>query len=336
MVTNQRVLHIMSAVLVAIVGVMLLILLLREPLLVDASPAASTRYVAAAGNDSSNDCTNSAAPCRTVQHAVDQSDPDDEILVATGVYTGVQNRSGMTQVVYISQTVTVRGGYSSDFVTWDPSAHPTTLDAQGQGRVVSIVGGGVGPTLEGFTITGGNANGLTANCPNVGGQSDGCGGGVFVYQAHPIIVSNIVTNNVAAISAGSHSASGGGLCLSWATGSVITGNLIISNTASLGNRGMGGGIHLYFPYDVLVVSNQVLNNTATTHGSLYGWGGGIAVGGSGAVATIQDNRIEGNRTNNGNGGQGAGIYNWYGGSHFVGNRVAGNFGALRVQSGNRQ
>jgi len=323
----------MSAVLVAIVGVMLLILLLREPLLVDASPAASTRYVAAAGNDSSNDCTNSAAPCRTVQHAVDQSDPDDEILVATGVYTGVQNRSGMTQVVYISQTVTVRGGYSSDFVTWDPNAYPTTLDAQGQGRVVSIVGGGVGPTLEGFTITGGNANGLTANCPNVGGQSDGCGGGVFVYQAHPIIVNNIVTNNVAAISAGSHSASGGGLCLSWATGSVITGNLIISNTASLGNRGMGGGIHLYFPYDVLVVFNQVLNNTATTHSSLYGWGGGIAVGGSGAVATIQDNRIEGNRTNNGNGGQGAGIYNWYSWSNFVGNRVAGNFGAQAVYLG---
>jgi len=333
MVTHQRVFLIVSAVLVATVGGILLGLVLSEPPPVNASPAANTRYVTATGADSSNDCTNIAAPCRTVQHAVDWSDPDDEIRVATGAYTGVQARGGMTQVVYISQTVTVRGGYSSDFVTWDPDAYPTTLDAQGQGRVFSIVGGGGGPTLEGFTITGGNADGLTANCPNAGGLSDGCGGGVFVYQAHPIIVGNILTNNVAAISIGSHSASGGGICLSWATGSVVTGNLIISNTASLGNRGMGGGIHLYFPYDVLVVSNQILSDTATTHGTLYGWGGGIAVGGSGAAAIIQGNRIEGNRTNSGGGGSGAGIYNWYSWSHFAGNQVVGNYGKQAVYLG---
>ncbi len=270
----------------------------------------------------------------SVQAAVDAAGNGDVIKVATGVYTGVQARGGMTQVVYISKTLTIRGGYSGDLTTWDPDVYPTTLDAQRQGRVVSIVGASVGPTLDSLTITGGDATGLTANCPNAGGQSDGCGGGVFVYQAHPIIVGNVVTDNVAAVSTGNNSASGGGLCLSWATGSVITGNLIISNTASLGSRGMGGGIHLYFPYDVLVVSNQILSNTATTHSSLYGWGGGIAVGGSGAVATIQDNRIEGNRTNSGtNGGQGAGIYNWSSWSNFVGNRVAGNFGKQAVYLG---
>jgi len=333
MVTNQRVLHIMSAVLVAIVGVMLLVLLLREPLLVDASSAANTRYVATTGDDSSNDCTNSAAPCRTVQHAVDRSDPDDETRVATGVYTGVQARGGMTQVVYISKTVTIRGGYSGDLTTWDPDAYPTTLDAQRQGRVVSIIGASTGPTLESLIITGGDATGVTTNCPPAGGQSDGCGGGVFVYRGHPIIANNVVTDNVAAVSAGHRSASGGGLCLVYATGSVITGNLIISNTASLGNRGMGGGIHLYFPYDVLVAANQIVSNTATTHSSLYGWGGGIAVGGGGAVATIQDNRIEGNRTNSGGGGQGAGIYNWYSWSHFAGNQVVGNYGKQAVYLG---
>ena len=92
-------------------------------------------------------------------------------------------------------------------------------------------------------------------------------------------------------------------------------------------------MHLYFPYDVLVAANQIVSNTATTHDSLYGWGGGIAVGGSGAAATIQDNRIEGNRTNSGGGGQGAGIYNWSSWSHFVGNRVAGNFGRQAVYLG---
>lgn len=333
MSTHKRVLLATSAVLVAVVGGTLLALLLREPLLVGASPAANTRYVTTTGSDSSNDCTSSGAPCRTVQHAVDQSDPSSEIHVATGVYTGVQARGGMTQVLYISTTVTIRGGYSSDFATWNPVAYPTTLDAQRQGRVVSIVGASFGPTLDSLTITGGDATGVTTYCPPAGGISQGCGGGVFVYQAHPIIVNNVVTNNVAAVSTGSNSASGGGLCLAWANESVISANLIISNTASLGNRGKGGGIHLHYPHNALVASNQILSNTATTHNSLYGWGGGIAVDGSGAVATIQDNRIEGNRTNSGAGGEGAGIYNWYSWSHFVGNQVVGNDGAQAVYLG---
>ena len=330
---RKRVWLTMSAVLVGIIGGMLLVLLLHEPLSVGASPAANTRYVAVTGNDSSNDCTISAAPCRTVQYAVDESDPDDEIRVATGVYTDIHARDGMTQVVYISKTVTIRGGYSSDFSTWNPATYPTTLDAQQQGRVVSIVGSSVGSVLDNFTITGGDATGVTNNCPSAGGTSQGCGGGVFIYRAHPTIENNIVIGNVAAVSVGGNSASGGGLCLSWATGSVITGNLIISNTASLGDRGMGGGIHLYYPYDVLVGSNQILSNTATTHSSLNGWGGGIAIGGGGGTATIQDNWFEGNRTNSGGGGEGAGIYNWYSCSHFAGNRVVGNYGQQAVYLG---
>jgi hypothetical protein len=325
---RNQVLLTIAAALLAVAGVLLLLSGSPQPV-----QAAGTICVAPGGSGC-NVAVCGGTCYASVQTAVDAASTDDEILVATGTYTGVQSRGGMTQVVYISKTVTVRGGYSSDLTAWNPDTYPTTLDAQRQGRVVSIVVGGVGPTLEGFTITGGNANGLTANCPNVGGLSDGCGGGIFVYQAHPIIVNNVVTNNVAAVSTGAHSASGGGLCLSWANGSVITGNLIISNTTSLGNRGMGGGIHLYFPHDVLVAANQIVSNTATTHSSLYGWGGGIAVGGSGAVATIQDNRIEGNRTNSGtNGGQGAGIYNWYSWSNFVGNQVVGNYGRHAVYLG---
>ena len=196
---------------------------------------------------------------------------DDEIRVATGSYTGFQARGGMTQVVdinkvYISKTATERGGFSGDLTIWGPDAYPTTLDAQREGRVVPIVGACAGPTLESLILTLGDAAGVTTNCPGFGGQPDGCGGGVFVYQAHPIIAHNVVTNNVAGISTGNQSVSGGGLCLSHATGSVITSNLIISNTAS-------------------------------TSGSDPCWGGSIGASGSGAAATIQDKRIEGNRIN---------------------------------------
>jgi hypothetical protein len=90
-----------------------------------AAPAGGiTRYVAITGTDGGNDCTDSADPCRTVQHAVDRPGAGDEILVAGGVYTGVSVRSTVTQVLYISETVVVRGGYDSGFATRDLDVRP--------------------------------------------------------------------------------------------------------------------------------------------------------------------------------------------------------------------
>jgi hypothetical protein len=324
MTRNRRVLITIAAALVALAG--MLLLLNGSP---QAVQAAGTLCVAPGG--SGCDPGTCGGTCyASVQDAVDAAATGDEIRVATGTYTGVQARGSMTQVVYISKTVTVRGGYSSDLTIWDPDAYPTTLDAQGQGRVVSIVGPSGDSRLEGFVITGGNGAGITASCPVITGQPDGCGGGVFVNNARPVIANNVVTNNVGGVSTGTLSTAGGGLCLSFADGSVITGNLIISNTASLGNRGVGGGVVLYYPYDVVMESNQVISNVATVHDSLPGHGGGLAVYGSGAAATIRNNRIVGNRTNGGGTRQGAGIYHWSGSSHFEGNQVVGNYGGTAV------
>jgi hypothetical protein len=154
----------------------------------------------------------------SVQAAVDAALIGDEIRVAGGTYTGVQARGGMTQVVYISKTVTLRGGYNSNLTVWNPNAYPTTLNAQGAGRVVSIVGGAAAPTLDGFIITGGDATGVTLYCPGLLGTPSGCGGGVFVYQAQATIVNNVVTHNVAEVWTGGYSAEGGGLCLSTQAG----------------------------------------------------------------------------------------------------------------------
>jgi hypothetical protein len=328
MTKNRHILLAIAGAFAALVG-MVLLLLSRSPRIAYASPG--TLYVAPPPGGSDGNPCSLGQPCATVQHTVDVALPGDEILVATGVYTGVQARGGMTQVVYISKTVTLRGGYSGGFAIQDPDTYPTTLDAQGQGRVVSIVGAS-GPTLEGFAITGGNAHGVTANCPNAGGLSDGCGGGIFAYSGSPIIMNNVVSNNVAAVSTVNHSASGGGICLVYPSGAVISGNLLISNTASLGERGRGGGIHLEIPNNVSVMSNQILSNTATTHDSLYGWGGGLSIEGGGA-GTVQGNRIAGNRTNGGGGGQGSGIYQWQGSITFTGNQVTGNHGGQAVLLG---
>ena len=70
-----------------------------------------TRYVRSDGNDS-GDCTNSATPCRTVQYGAGQAATGNEILVATGMYTDPAGT-----VVALDKTVTLQGGWNSDFST---------------------------------------------------------------------------------------------------------------------------------------------------------------------------------------------------------------------------
>jgi hypothetical protein len=300
-------------------------------------PAAFTRYVTTKGNDGggTNSCLNSSLPCRTVQVAVDVAGSGDEIRVATGVYTGVQVRSAMTQVLYINKSVTIRGGYTTtNWTTSYPITQPTVLDAQRQGRVVYI-SGNVTPTLDGLVVTGGNATGQIANCET---DADGCGGGIFVYDAHPIIVNNVITNNIAAVTTSgfyTHTTGyGGGLFLNGATRAVISGNVIISNTAGMARCGAGGGIYLFMSgygnAGMLVQSNQVLSNTATTTSFNCAWGGGIHGGPDGVL--IQGNTIAGNWANIYGGGLGAGIYQWFGSATYLNNLVKGNLGSFSNQA----
>jgi hypothetical protein len=63
-----------------------------------------------------------------VQYAVDQASAGSTIRVASGIYTDVHVRSRndltttglVTQVIYISKTVTIRGGYTT--TNWSVSS----------------------------------------------------------------------------------------------------------------------------------------------------------------------------------------------------------------------
>ncbi|MGA9351436.1 MAG: choice-of-anchor Q domain-containing protein [Anaerolineae bacterium] len=262
-------------------------------------------YVAPGGN------CGGATPCyATVQAAVDAADPGDVIKVASGVYTGVQGRAApagydgyngpavITQVVYLSETVTIRGGYTTAFTDPpDPEANPTTLDAQEQGRVL-VIAGTIAPTIEGLRITGGDATGLggdhwgydaggglflwysdaTATISNnrVFSNAAHNGGGLYMYKGAATLSANTVTSNTA-------NEYGGGLFL-YDSDATLSVNTVIFNTANSG----GGGLFLYYS-DATLSANIVIFNTAN------GGGGGLFL--QGGAATLTNNVVADNQGN---------------------------------------
>lgn len=298
---NTRKLHISLAVsfgLLAAVGVLTLMgVLVGRPSVVQAQ-GGNTRYVALTGTDSSNDCTNSSSPCHTVQYAVDQANDGDEIRVAIGTYTGVSAREGVTQVVYISKTVAIRGGFTTtDWTTPNPDTNPTTLDAQDQGRVLYITGG-ISPTVEGLRITDGNATGLGSDPEGW----DDVGGGVYVISATVVISNNQIFSNTAVL--------GGGLYLKRSDG-TLSNNTVATNIAW-----DGGGLYLEYG-DATLNENTIVSNTVS--GPMgAGQGGGLWM--SYSNATLNGNTVMSNTAN----GLGGGLFLYGGNPTLNGNSVAAN------------
>jgi hypothetical protein len=267
-------------------------------------------------------CTQ-AQPC-ALQTAISQAADGDVIYVSTGIYTNTGSA-----VVTITENIALFGGWngaSSGPVVRDPALYPTTLDGERQRRVVYI-DGEITPTLSSFVIANGNATGLTANCfaPSVA-ERDGCGGGIFVYKASPVIANNIITNNVAAVTAigGEYSTVGygGGIYMHLSDGAIITGNTIVSNVGSLASYGKGGGVYTFqCGAGTEVQANYILSNTASMSNTAS-WGGGIHLADSSII--VQDNLIQGNVATAAGWSQGSGLYQWYGAPTILDNLVTGN------------
>lgn len=234
------------------------------------------------------------------------------IEVAQGTYSDVHTISALssatftaTQIVAITKDVSLQGGYTTaDWTTPDPVAQPTILDAGGRGRVI-VISGTIAPTLTGFRLTGGNAQGL-------GGMYwGGAGGGLYIRNAAPIIDRNQIYSNTSPWY-------GGGLYLYNST-ATVSDNLITDNAAQRrgggiyvdggapllrGNRFIdnaagleGGGVCSYWSRITLSANLFTQNDGGT-------WGGGLYLYGQGN--TLDGNLFEGNRA-----AAGGGIYLQY-------------------------
>jgi hypothetical protein len=223
----------------------------------------AVRYVSPAGADSGA-CDTSAAPCATVQYAVDVAAEGDEVRVAAGTYTGVLTRSApsgypgptvITQTLHLTKSVTVQGGYSADFSAQDPDLYTTTLDAQGLGRLLFIAED-IAPTVRDLHLVNGDAGGLGGH-PVV---SNTAGGGIYVVTATAMLDNlHVVSNTAPGFSYG------GGVFL-YHSPSTLSQNTLQGNFAGY----QGGGVDL-FESDALVMDNLILENEANVGGGLHAY-----------------------------------------------------------------
>ena len=255
--------------------------------------AATDRFVAVGGSDTSNDCSNAGTPCATIQNAISQSGSGDQIKLGPGTYF---------ENVILSQSVTILG---------DPTLN-STVDGTNTAAVFTI-NSGVTATLSGLTIINGNGNSgfdvgggvsnngtvTVTNCTITNNQAingagifnrgffgqvtltvvdtiissnlGGIGGGIYNNTGMATVMNTTISGNWASISGGIHNSQFAGLTV---TGTTISGNSVVNNGA-IGNDG------------TLTLTNSTINGNfaATAVGGIINLGTATLVN-----TTVYDNQ----------------------------------------------
>ncbi|MBN2272273.1 MAG: hypothetical protein JXN61_16805 [Sedimentisphaerales bacterium] len=165
----------------------------------------------------------------TIQAAINAAYNGDQIEVATGIYYEAINFNGKAVKLY-------SGG----------GPEVTTIDGTGHFHVVQCVSGeGPDTVLEGFTITGGNANGT---------GSDTYGGGMYNYSSSPTVTNCIFQANRAADR-------GGGMYNTNGSSPHVVGCVFTGNKGYVRGSGMCN-----WSSSPTVVNCTFIDNTETIYG----------------------------------------------------------------------
>ena len=231
--------------------------------------------VATSGADASG-CGSPATPCRTIQHAVHEAAEGDQVRIAAGTYTGALQvwaigageLTTMTQVVIVTKSLTLRGGYTTgDWDTSDPVQNVTVIDAEGNGRGLTIVGDGAQTvTVEGLTVTGGDYTDLgNSYAPGQCVTSKGdCGGGIYAYGVLFTIRQSVISDNVASES--SSSSFGGGIYLRESLPGSLVEDTTFAYNRSFGDNSSGGGMAVQEGSELAISGCSFVGNRAADNG----------------------------------------------------------------------
>ncbi len=261
-------------------------------------------HVKPTGNDVSDGFSWSTA-FRTLQHAIGAACPDDEIWVAAGTYYpdegGGQTNNDRNAAFAMKNGVAIYGGFPN---TSNPTmadrnwaTNPTVLsgDIDQSGTLANnsftvVNGSDVGNSaiMDGFIITGGNADGpyLYSITPENGG------GGIYNKNGAPVIMNCIFSRNAA-------SYEGGGMYNETSSPMVIN-SIFVGNSATV-----GGGMRNQANSTPILINCTFLGNTASNGGGIFNgnstlsitnsiiWGNSSSLVDNFATSSISNSIIEG-------------------------------------------
>lgn len=252
----------------------------------------------------------------SIQIAVENSSPGDEIWVAEGIYY---------ENIYIAErsNLLIKGGFNNDFTSRDIDIYPTEINGSYSAHTVHIRNSTL-ITIDGFKVCNGHdyngggfyiisgINNVTelyiSHCTIVNNIADAAGGGFYSYsnnsgEIYTYFINNRVENNYANDSY--DWGLGGGICV-YAKDSdslnsmYLEGIIIKSNNSEL----KSGGIHVE-TFEGSSISLQIISTKIDSNSSYNGGGIGIqAAYNSSITFTMEKTVLSGNTSTN----YGGGIY----------------------------
>ena len=259
-----------------------------------AAHAAGIRYVMLGSTGS---CSSWADAC-TLQTALTGATSGDEIWVAAGTYKPTTSPFDRTATFQLISGVALYGGFAGAETARtqrNPATHVTILSGDTNGddvgrnnnyeNVYHVVTGATGATLDGFTITAGNADGSPSDS----------GGGMYNLSSNPALANVTFSGNLANY--------GGGLFNS-------SSNPTLTNVTFSGNGAYSGG-----GMDNTSGSSPILTNVTFSGNSAYMVGGGGMYNDS-SSPMLTNITFSGNGANSG-----GGIYNTTGSSPTIRNTI---------------
>jgi parallel beta-helix repeat protein len=284
--------------------------------------AAGVRYAMPGGTGG---CLSWADAC-SLKSALTGASSGDQIWAAAGTYKPTTDTADRDSTFQLKEDVAVYGGFAGTETkseARDPIAHVTILSGDidnndDQTPIITdlatethnglnsyhVVTGASGATLDGFTITAGNANGNNSSCP-----STGCGAGLLNNGDNLTLTNVTFSGNSATFDGGgmdnrnlhnttitnvtfnANSAPYGGGMLIWDSSVTLTNVTFSDNKASVDGGGM------YNVYGSLTLTNVTFKGNSST-----GAGGGMH--NRGLNPTITNVTFSGNAA-----GVGGGMYN---------------------------